>query len=644
MKRFLLITILLLGCVAFNARGQYNSPADATKLLNNLNLDLPGLEKVKASVGDPSAAAAELLKYYRQRDFVKHPVDRKEKPAGTPGERELLAANNALKHIFVGQSAYQPYFCGDDINWGYRPVPDNEWVWQLNRMGFWQSMASVYQQTKDERYAKEWCNQILDWTRKNPRDKDHEYSWRSIEAGIRGHSWTNLFQRFVDSPSFTPEVLVAFLNSFHEHSAFLMTKYSKGSNWALMEAEGLAFIAFTFPEFKESQAWLDESIRRFNIEITNQVYPDGHQRELALGYHMGCIGWFTNTYNMAMMNGKKDLFPLSYQKVVEKMCEVPFKLGFPDGSSAQFGDSWSGQPGDLWPNLYKWGKLYNREDLVYVATEGKEGKKPAQTAFALETSGFYSMRSGWDKNAICLVLKCGPDGGGHCQPDNGTFEIFAGGRHLTPDAGSFIYHGDPENRAWFRQTKVHQTLTLDGKNSEYKPKLLLWKPGNDLDIVVVENASYPDLTHRRAVLFVDKKYFVIVDEALGSATGNIDLHFQLAPGKAVFDNKTMTASTDFTDGWNMLIKTIPQKGMQLKEEEGQVSFLYTKKEPRPAFCYNIPRTGKDQAIRYVTMLAPYEKKQPEVSAKIIGNPVPGAKHIDLEVSYNGKKRKISYDL
>ncbi len=75
-------------------------------------------------------------------------------------------ADNALKHIFVGQSAYPPVFCGEDINWGMRPVPDNEWVWQLNRMYFWDAMARAYWHTGDEKYAKEWCYQLVDWTSK----------------------------------------------------------------------------------------------------------------------------------------------------------------------------------------------------------------------------------------------------------------------------------------------------------------------------------------------------------------------------------------------------------------------------------------------------------------------------------------------
>ncbi|MDP4227133.1 MAG: heparinase II/III family protein, partial [Bacteroidota bacterium] len=311
-----------LSCTVFAANNELpkkntgNFP-EVTKLLSNLNLNATGLEKVKSSVDDPIMAAQELLAYYRARIFVKHPVDRKLKSVlfgKCASTRDMKIADDALKHVFIGQTAYPPYFCGNDINWNSRPVPDNEWVWQLNRMYFWESMSLAYWHTDDEKYAKEWCLQFLDWAKKNPCDKDHGYAWRSIEAGIRGYNFTALFQRFLDSPSFTPEVLVAFLNSCHDHAAYLMTKYSKKSNWGLMEAEGLAFIAMTFPEFQDSKKWRDEAISRLNKEINNQVYPDGHQRELAMGYHLGCIGWFTRSYDLANMNGLKDAFPDSYRK------------------------------------------------------------------------------------------------------------------------------------------------------------------------------------------------------------------------------------------------------------------------------------------------------------------------------------------
>ena len=54
----------------------------------------------------------------------------------------------------------------------------------------------------------------------------------------------------------------------------------------------------------------------------------------------------------------------------------------------------------------------------------------------------------------------------------------------------------------------------------------------DLTALTVENESYPKLTHRRSVCFVLKRFFVIVDEALGTADGEWRLHFQFGPAEA----------------------------------------------------------------------------------------------------------------
>lgn len=619
----------------------------AKTLLSRLDLTRAGLEDVRRLSHDPAKAIDVLLDYYQTRTSVRHPVDRSEKKAmlgKAATDRELQEAEDALKHIFIGQGAYPPQFCGDDINWNTRPVPDNEWVWQLNRMRFWDALADAYWHTGDEKYARAWAAQLVDWTQKNPRDKEHAYAWRSIEAGIRGYRWTGLFQHFIDSQAFTPEVLVAFLNSCYDHASYLMTQYRKGSNWGLMEAEGMSFIAMLFPEFSDAPAWRTEGISRLNAEIDNQVLPDGHQRELAIGYHTGCIGWFKRTLDLASMNGLTNVFPDRYSRTIEKMCEVPFKLGMPDGTTAQFGDSWQGSPGHIWTNLREWGQRLGREDFLYVATEGREGKKPDSTAFALKASGFYSIRSDWTKDAVCLVLKCGPDGGAHCQPDNGTFELYAGGRNLMPDAGSYIYSGNPEGRAWFRQTRVHQTLTLYGANAAYAPRQVLWKPGGNLDVLVVENAGYPSITHRRAVFFVDKQYFVIVDEAIGGGTGEVDVHFQLAPGQALFDSTRMSVRSAFTSGWNVLVQSNPQPGMRLEEEEGWVSFQYTKKEPRPAFRYRIRKTSAEP-VRFVTVVAPYNgSAPPAINVKVVGKDKPGDSKLQLKVVSEGGSRRIGYQI
>ncbi|NND08551.1 MAG: alginate lyase family protein [Saprospiraceae bacterium] len=619
--------------------------AEITKLLSRLDLSRDGMKSVEQHKNDPAQAAIALLEYYRERTFVRHPRDREYmvEQEIKLDPKDLEIADDAIKHIFIGQRAYPAFHCGDDINWNSRPVKDMEWVWQLNRMYFWDALAKSFRATGDEKYATAWCHQIVDWTKKNPNDEDHQYAWRSIEAGIRGKSWTGLFFQFLQADSFNPAVLVAMLNSCYDHASYLMTQYKTGSNWALMEAEGLAFIAMTFPEFIESEGWRKEAIKRLSSEITKQVYADGHQRELAMGYHIGCIDWFLRTYQMAEMNGLASDFPATYLSTIEKMCAVPMKLCMPDGTNVPFGDAWMGSSGQHADRFKKWSTMFGRSDFLYLATLGEQGSPPRATAFALPESGLYSMRSDWSSDALCLVLKCGPDGGGHCQPDNGTFDLYVGNKNLMPDAGSYIYSGDPEGRKWFRQSSVHQTLTLNGVNTRYAPKLRLWKPGEEHDILVVENQSYPHLKHRRSVIFVDKKYFVVIDEALGRDTGAVDIHFQLAPGEAVYDSDSFRVLSNYSKGWNLSVMTMPESDLKLEEELGQVSYEYTKKQPRPAFRFRQQKTATEH-IRFVTIIQPFpESTSPTRYSAVVHSSI-GDPNIQMSISEGSQLRKISFGL
>ena len=84
--------------------------------------------------------------------------------------------------------------------------------------------------------------------------------------------------------------------------------------------------------------------------------------------------------------------------------------------------------------------------------------------------------------------------------------------------------------------------------------------------------------------------------------------------------------------------------MKLEREKGQVSFVYTKKEPRPAFCYSLHKETKETGVRFVTLVAPYGGLQPDMNVRIIGKPAIGASHIELEIVNEGIAKRIRYDL
>ena len=85
-----------------------------------LNLDYPGLEKVKAACGQQqwNEAAQALLDYYRNRTGIVHPdLDLKNLKIS---KTEQKWADDALEHTFFVHYGYQPSFnYGKDINWQY---------------------------------------------------------------------------------------------------------------------------------------------------------------------------------------------------------------------------------------------------------------------------------------------------------------------------------------------------------------------------------------------------------------------------------------------------------------------------------------------------------------------------------------------
>lgn len=248
-----------------------------------------------------------------------------------------------------------------------------------------------------------------------------------------------------------------------------------------------------------------------------------------------------------------------------------------------------------------------------------------------------------------MVLKASPPGEFHAQPDNGTFELFIKGRNFTPDAGVFVYSGDEaimKQRNWYRQTRIHSTLTLDNQNMVItKARQNKWETSANLDVLTYTNPSYPELEHQRSVLFVNKKYFLVIDKAIGKATGTLGVHWQLKEdSRAVFDKVKSRVYTAYGDGNNLLIQSLNADKIKLKEEEGKVSYFYNKELSRPAFAFE--KLKNDAASQqFVSIVYPFEEeKVPEI--RIVPNKGNDFEKgtIDLSLTINGKQQQIKATL
>lgn len=659
------ILILVMLCIT----SILNAQELKSELFSLLNLNYPGLEKVKAlhQKGQDKEAAVALLDYYRARTTVKSPDLNLQKL--TIGKEEQKWADDGLEHTFFVHKGYQPSLnYGKEINWEYWPVKDNELRWQLHRHKWFTPMGKAYRLSGDEKYAKEWAYQYIDWIKKNPLvkmdKKEYElinngdikgakenmrFAWRPLEVSNRLQDQTLQFLLFLPSPAFTPEFLTEFLVNYHKHALHILANYSDQGNHLLFEAQRMIYAGTFFPEFKEAQAWRKSGIDILNREINVQVYSDGGQFELDPHYHLAAINIFCKALRMADVNGFRKEFPQGYLDTIEQMIMFYLNICYPDYSNPCFSDAKQTTKKEMVKNYKEWHQIFPKnETILYFATEGKLGQLPNHLSTGFKKSGFFVFRNSWGMEALQMVVKAGPKAFWHCQPDNGTFELWFNGRNLFPDSGSYVYAGEGEVmelRNWFRQTAVHNTLTLDNKTLETTESVTkLWQPEGQTQILVTENPGYKALKHRRSIFFVDNSYFVLVDEAVGTAQGTVNLHYQMPKGKIENDRETNTLMTQFDGESNMKLQCFGPDHLSMKKEEGWVSTEYRKRAKRMNVSFNVNKNS-DAAVRYITIIYPLKDKNkaPKLSAKF-KNKTFDEKSLEIEVRVDGKKQSLTYKL
>lgn len=125
----------------------------------------------------------------------------------------------------------------------------------------------------------------------------------------------------------------------------------------------------------------------------------------------------------------------------------------------QFGDTWG--VGDVSKAFQSVEGRWDDATHTWFASAGKKGTPPDLTSARLPWSGFYTMRSGWDKRAFYLCFDAGPVGLGHFHEDYGNFECYAFGERLISDSGVNSYTVDKWHNYCY-SSLAHNVVIVDG--------------------------------------------------------------------------------------------------------------------------------------------------------------------------------------
>jgi heparinase II/III-like protein len=532
-------------------------------------------------------------------------------------------------------------------------VGDSKIVWELNRHQWVVELAQAWALTGDERYAESCIGSIDAWLDANPPGTGVNWA-SSLEVAFRLISWCWTLLLLRDLPALSGEWVMKVFAAIWVHAAHIrryLSHYFSPNTHLTAEALGLFYAGALLPEFRDASQWREVGTRILISESERQISSDGVHFEQSTCYHRYTVEIYLHFLLLAARNAVT--VPSQVVERARRMVDFLLAVRQPDGSIPAIGDADGGSllplarrsPGDSRGVFGVATAMFHRPEFAWAAdgvapeilwllgTEGLRAfdavraappKGPASHVFP--TGGYAVMRSGWTRDAHQMIVDSGPLGchisSGHGHADLLSVQCAIFGEPCLVDAGTYCYTPESEWRDFFRSTAAHSTILVDG-HSQSEPagpfgwkrrpraRLREWHSTPDLDFLDAEHDGFLGLSdpvvHRRRVIFVKPRYWIIVDDLMGLARHQVDLTFQFAPIHVTLGpNRWARAQT--ANGvalWlspfaSASIRTTLRSGERLPIR-GWISADYGQRRPAPTLIYsaNVPLP-----CRILTLLLP----------------------------------------
>lgn len=540
---------------------------------------------------------------------------------GEVDESVLRTAEDALvnRFTFYGEAHTLPA----SIDWDFNPGTAH-WGHDLNRFNYLNPLVRAYFKTGDVRFSRKAVDLILDWIAKCDFARAFagtKYAFGSyLNNAIHAQAWGWTVSRLAAAGQVTPLELLRVAKSLQEHLAYLeiVTNGHQG-NWPTIGCMGMLATLEAFPVLKETDRFADYCRSNLAVQVAEQVLPDGVQDELTPHYHQVVINNLcTSLRSLRVLNRDLDSRTL---EILRAMVRYSQQATVPDGSKqVAFNDSDPSAAPRLAEQL---GTLGLGDYLLPADQLGPQMFPYAGVAF---------LRQHADEGDLYMAFDAGPFGRSHQHEDKLGFWLFAYGRSFLVDPGRHLYDQSAASyRAHLTSTRAHSTILVDGQGQHSvacrdtwiskKPLDLGWRSGPDeVRARGVYDLGYgPDnairVVHRREMVFVHNRFWVIFDELTGEGTHAVESRFQFAPGPVALEG--LKVHTLFPDANLLVWPAGMPAGAKARIEEGAenprggwYSDGYNQIEPAPALALSV--TGP-LPLRMAVLLLPYRGTvQPEV--------------------------------
>ncbi|MGA7878861.1 MAG: alginate lyase family protein, partial [Desulfoferrobacter sp.] len=254
------------------------------------------------------------------------------------------------------------------------------------------------------------------------------------------------------------------LKATYEHAwltARRLSLYSSLGNHTVAECVGLIFAGGLFRDDPLAQQWLSTGIRILEQESVHQILDDGGPAEQSLNYHRFVLDLYWLAVDFLEKNQLHDCAALRQRLDEGEEFLAAFKGC--KNEMPSIGDSDDGHA--VAPGL----------SPERRSKQGKSFPKNQQNVTTYPESGYtlvlapYGIELTFDHGFLGMALLYN-----HGHADALSITLYKDGRPFLIDPGTYRYNGAGDFRAYFKGTRAHNTVAVDGKDQAKQVTSFIW--------------------------------------------------------------------------------------------------------------------------------------------------------------------------
>jgi len=552
-----------------------------------------------------------------------------------------------------------PLTFGKTLNYRQeRLVGDIKYVWEPNRHAQLVTLAQAWHLTREQHYA-DGCATFLDsWLSACPYPLGVNWT-SSMELGLRLVNWSFAWHLLggdsavMFAGSQGRSLRMRWLAAVRQHCHFIaghLSRHSSANNHLLGELLGLFVASSTWPLWRESPDWRAFAQREFEHAALAQNAPDGVNREQAIWYHHEVADMML----IAMLYGRaagRD-FGAEYHARWAAMLEFIVAIMDVAGNVPCIGDGDDAVIARLDPrgkfdayrSLLASGAVLLTDPLIRAQLAAKArgfddksrwllgdaaarqfasiipgGRGSGVPRRVFPQGGYYVLGSDFDAtNEVRIVADAAPLGylsiAAHGHADALAFTLSVGGAEILTDSGTYTYHANEEWRSYFRGTRAHNTLAVDGLDQSVAGGNFLWTRHAEVtavgfastpvaDTLAAEHDGYERLadpvTHRRELCYLkSSRALRVVDRLTCGSRHHVEINWHFAPAcKVILIGERVAQVTRGAVlvelSWPAGLRPRLARGEQ-RPPRGWASRAFDVKEPRTSLVLECEITGNWQ--------------------------------------------------